>query len=758
MNGGEKRRIMNMKHKIISHLSMILAAAILIVSVNSGLVTFADEAIGEKPLDRMVTNGGMTGIFHKIGVIGDSLSSGEFESHGSSGVGFHDMYEYSWGQVIARDTGAKVFNFSKGGLTAKSFLEGGGYGAWDKGNRCQAYIIALGVNDLLYQNFDVGQPSDVKLTDPQKQQNSFAYYYGTIIKKIRKIQPDARIFLMTMPHDMYDGKWEVKNNHRNLLKGLAEYFGGYTYVIDLLEYMPMHDEAFHNNFYLGGHLNPMGYILTARVTESYIDYIIRNNPRDFDTVGFIDTESELPVSTAGNELPIYRKVLENYDNRTEQDDMINLWQADAVSKKLVEYNGGKALCLSFPSGINEYRTAQFKLNGSMPFDFIDEKADYLTFDMEIPDLHGEWLGIYFEANTVSAGTLRANANLEYSENFADPCKPIYVMKPNQYCVYETGNWRYGKYQYRINLKDAFGDNYSKLDKCWSFDIKLANFGSNAETDFVFDNFCLTGGTDAVMLENYDSGADLAAVYSGSFTADIDNSSGMNGTAALVMTGSGGNAGFVNFASGSTVDLLQGGAHDLYWYMNVEIPVNAVANIGIKIMSDGWGDEGLISEYGALTYADNLSDLVNGRGTASIIGNNGWEVRVPVGGCWYRLDLSRAFDLNSTDTVAKLQNAKSLWIGYNTYQSDSGDGSNPNLNFSDKIGSITVDNILIHIEKAMPGDVNFDGKADIIDLVRVKKYSVGKAGIYVSSGADMNSNGKIDSLDIAALKKLLLGLQ
>ena len=116
---------MNIKHKIISLLSIALTAVLLIVSANSGLVTFADEVIGEKPLDRMVTNGGMTGIFHKIGVIGDSLSSGEFESHGSNGVSFHDMYEYSWGQVIARDTGAKVFNFSKGGLTAKSFLVGG---------------------------------------------------------------------------------------------------------------------------------------------------------------------------------------------------------------------------------------------------------------------------------------------------------------------------------------------------------------------------------------------------------------------------------------------------------------------------------------------------------------------------------------------------------------------------------------------------------------------------------------------------------
>lgn len=228
---------MNIKHKIISLLSIALTAVLLIVSANSGIIAFADETIGEKPLDRIVTGGGLSSIFHKIGVIGDSLSSGEFEGKDEKGnVTFNDMYDYSWGQVMARDTGAKVFNFSKGGLTAKSFLEDqSGYGAWEEGKRCQAYIIALGVNDLLNQNFKVGQPSDVDLADPQKQENNFAYYYGAIIKKIRKIQPDARIFLMTMPHDMYDGKWEIKNAHRKLLEGMAEYFGGYTYVIDLLE-------------------------------------------------------------------------------------------------------------------------------------------------------------------------------------------------------------------------------------------------------------------------------------------------------------------------------------------------------------------------------------------------------------------------------------------------------------------------------------------------------------------------------------------
>ena len=40
---------------------------------------------------------------------------------------------------------------------------------------------------------------------------------------------------------------------------------------------------------MGGHLTLAGYLLTARMTESYIDYIIRANYKDFAQVGFIGT-------------------------------------------------------------------------------------------------------------------------------------------------------------------------------------------------------------------------------------------------------------------------------------------------------------------------------------------------------------------------------------------------------------------------------------------------------------------------------------
>ena len=132
------------------------------------ILEFISIGQNEKPLDRMVTDGGFCGIFRTIGCIGDSLSSGEFESLNADGVkGYHDYYDYSWGQYIARSCGSTVYNFSRGGMTAEEFMTSYAEkcGAWSQEKVCQAYIIALGVNDIICQNREFPQirPFDVMI-------------------------------------------------------------------------------------------------------------------------------------------------------------------------------------------------------------------------------------------------------------------------------------------------------------------------------------------------------------------------------------------------------------------------------------------------------------------------------------------------------------------------------------------------------------------------------------------------------------------
>ena len=53
-----------------------------------------------------MADGGFCGIFRTIGCIGDSLSSGAFETLSEDNVpGGLDMYEYSWGAVYGAHRG-----------------------------------------------------------------------------------------------------------------------------------------------------------------------------------------------------------------------------------------------------------------------------------------------------------------------------------------------------------------------------------------------------------------------------------------------------------------------------------------------------------------------------------------------------------------------------------------------------------------------------------------------------------------------------
>lgn len=246
----------------------------------------------EKPLDDLLESGGFSSIFRTIACIGDSLSSGELESLDNNGTrGCHDYFEHSWGQYIARANGAKVYNFSTGGMSAKAYCESfaADRGFWDKDLASEAYILALGVNDVSMFQKDLGNPNtDIDLSDWRNNKKTFVGYYAQIIQRVREISPKSRIFLMTCPRDNSTPQWreEAYDIHRELLYKLADMFE-YTYVLDLRRYAPVYDEDFHKRFFMSGHLNTMGYQLTARFVMTYIDYIIRHNTEDFMQAGFI---------------------------------------------------------------------------------------------------------------------------------------------------------------------------------------------------------------------------------------------------------------------------------------------------------------------------------------------------------------------------------------------------------------------------------------------------------------------------------------
>ena len=73
----------------------------------------------------------------------------------------------------------------------------------------------------------------------------------------------------------------------NVLYELSEYFEN-SYVIDIYKYGPVYDAQFKKKLFLNGHMTPDGYLFTAELIDSYIDYIIRHNPEDFKYVGLMN--------------------------------------------------------------------------------------------------------------------------------------------------------------------------------------------------------------------------------------------------------------------------------------------------------------------------------------------------------------------------------------------------------------------------------------------------------------------------------------
>ena len=202
----------------------------------------------EQPLDIIKETCGFAGIFKQIGVIGDSLASGEFESHDENGsIVYTDMYEYSWPAVLERITGTKYNNYSRGGMTAREYMQSwadaNGFWQWN-----QAYIIALGNND----SWLFGHPLVVT---PQLRGDACDKDIRYIASELAKLC------------DMFD----------------------FTYLLDMTAHAPVYDAEMRKSFGLGFHPNPMGYYAYALMVANYIDYVIRSNPREFATIPFVGT-------------------------------------------------------------------------------------------------------------------------------------------------------------------------------------------------------------------------------------------------------------------------------------------------------------------------------------------------------------------------------------------------------------------------------------------------------------------------------------
>lgn len=134
-------------------------------------------------------------VFRKFGVIGDSYASGELYFGGH----YVDAYFRSWGQILARMCGNTCTNYSRGGLTTKTWLASDrGLSLVNSSDPEDLYILALGINDYAQGLTYLGTIKDITSHESYADYaDSFYGNYGRIIEQVMAYAPHAKLVMFT---------------------------------------------------------------------------------------------------------------------------------------------------------------------------------------------------------------------------------------------------------------------------------------------------------------------------------------------------------------------------------------------------------------------------------------------------------------------------------------------------------------------------------------------------------------------------------
>lgn len=210
-------------------------------------------------------------LFSKFGVIGDSYASGELYYNSD----YHDKYNISWGQILARKLGTTCTNYSRGGLTTRSWLTNAkGLPLILSSPAEDIYYCALGINDVYSLGPEyLGSSSDLKddYTDiPSTDYDTFYGNYGRIITQVKAYAPHAKIVMFTCAATT--GNYPMFNS---AIIAIAKYYN-IPYIVQA------EDPFFQTDVYTmmaGGHPTAIGYSGMAEAFERLLNRcIVENRP------------------------------------------------------------------------------------------------------------------------------------------------------------------------------------------------------------------------------------------------------------------------------------------------------------------------------------------------------------------------------------------------------------------------------------------------------------------------------------------------
>ncbi len=212
-------------------------------------------------------------IFHVIGGVGDSLMTGEL-AYGSADNNwkgdFKDRPTFSWLANIARKNGLDYKLYSEGGLNVKTWFSRG-YDSKLKAEKCTAYYIALGSNDLK-ASYGIGDIGDTANTD------SFVGWYKKIVDLIHTTAPKAAIFCLSL----YRGKTDNEKTYNDMINRIANLYD-YTYFVDFAKES---DFVLGEEYYSYGHFDTLGYVKVADNIERITNGVIEAHKADFAMFGW----------------------------------------------------------------------------------------------------------------------------------------------------------------------------------------------------------------------------------------------------------------------------------------------------------------------------------------------------------------------------------------------------------------------------------------------------------------------------------------
>lgn len=210
-------------------------------------------------------------LFSKIGVVGDSYASGEMYFNGN----YIDNYSISWGQILARKHGITCTNYSKGGLSTRTWLtDSRGLSLMLSSPAEDLYLLVLGINDY----YHLGQDYLGSLTDITSHESYVDYgdtfygNYGKIIEQIQNHAPHAKLVIFTI-----ENLDALPQMFSEAIIEIANYYS-IPYVVQAS------DSFFKSAVYTtmsGGHPTALGHSGIACAFERLLDKCMRDNTSYF---------------------------------------------------------------------------------------------------------------------------------------------------------------------------------------------------------------------------------------------------------------------------------------------------------------------------------------------------------------------------------------------------------------------------------------------------------------------------------------------